>query len=171
MCYYRYIFLLGNVQKTKMSKTKKQLSNPMSTGGLGSHFENRIQTSFAILMLTGGVLPYLCPWPIVKIKLQGKYQGFETDDLIIYTEQPNTGKQARLLGQIKHFLNITKSDKEFGEVIQAAWNDFNNKNIFNEEVDIIALICGPLSATDTSNWSNRPSNSLTEIFLPCAVFI
>jgi len=134
-----------------MSKVRKQLSNPISTGGLGTHFENRVQTSFAILMLTGGVSPCLCSWPIIKIKLQGRYKGFETDDLIVYSEQPDTGKQVKLLGQIKHSISITNGNKEFREVIQAAWNDFNNKNIFNEGTDVIALICGPLSATDTND--------------------
>lgn len=132
-------------------ETVKQLSNPSSTGGLGIHFENRIQASFVVLMLAGGFAPCLCSWPIVKIKLQGKYQGFETDDLIVYTEQPGTEKKAKLLGQIKHFISITNGDKEFCEVIQAAWADFNNKSLFNEKTDAIALICGPLSATDTND--------------------
>lgn len=133
-----------------MKKTK-QLSNPFSTGGGGIHFENSIQTSFAVLMFTRGVFPCLSPWPIVKIKLQGKYQGFETDDLIVYSEQPGTNNQAKMLGQIKHSLSITDENKEFREVIQAAWYDFNNKKLFNEETDIIALICGPLSASNTND--------------------
>lgn len=141
----------NTIMKIDASKIKKQLSNPSSTGGLGTHFENRVQTSFAILMLTGGFSPCLPIWPIVKIKLQGKYQGFETDDIIIYAEQHNTGEQAKLLGQIKHTLCITNENKEFGDVIKAAWSDFNNKNIFHEGIDVIALICGPLSATDTND--------------------
>ena len=134
-----------------MTNIGKQLSNPSSTGGLGIHFENRVQASFIVLMLTGGFATCLPTWPIDKIKLQGKYQDFDTDDLIVYTKEPRDGKQAKLLGQIKHTIKLTKSDEEFREVIQAAWNDFNNKDIFKEGTDAIALITGPLSATDTDN--------------------
>lgn len=134
-----------------MNNMDKQLSNAASTGGLGIHFENRVQTSFAVLMLTGGFVPCLPTWPIRKIKLQGKYQNYDTDDLIVHAKQPNGEKEARLLGQIKHSLSITKRDKVFGKVIQAAWSDFNNKGIFNEGTDVIALITGPLSSTDTDD--------------------
>jgi hypothetical protein len=133
-----------------MNENSKPISNSASTGGLGTHFENRVQTAFSVLMLAGGFSPCLPTWPIVKIKLQGKYQGFETDDLIVYCKEPNTGKQAKLIGQIKHSVKITKGNKTFGEVMQAAWQDFNNAKVFSAK-DAIALICGPLSATDTND--------------------
>jgi hypothetical protein len=133
-----------------MNKKGKQISNPVSTGGLGIHFENRVQTAFSILMLAGGFSPCLPTWPIIKIKLQGKYQGFETDDLIVYCKDQNSNRQAKLISQIKHSIKITKSNVVFGEVVQAAWNDFNNPKIFSTSSgDAFALICGPLSASDT----------------------
>ena len=134
-----------------MSKTGKQLSNPSSTGGLGIHFENRVQASFVVLMLTGGFAPCLPTWPISKIKLQGKYQNFDTNDLIVYIKQPGGDRQAKILGQIKHSISLTKGNKVFSEVIQAAWSDFNNKGVFTEGTDAIVLISGPLSATDTDD--------------------
>ncbi|OMF05710.1 hypothetical protein MHI48_16910 [Paenibacillus sp. FSL H7-0942] len=127
----------------------KELSNAYSTGGGGVHFENRVQASFVVLMLTGGFSPCLPTWPITEIKLQGKYQNFDTDDLIIYVKQSYSDRQAKLLGQIKHYVKITKGDIVFGEVIQSAWNDFNNIEVFNRDTDAIALITGPLNATDT----------------------
>jgi len=130
-----------------MSKRKK-LSNPFSTGGGGPHFEACIQASFVTLMLTSGYAPCLPCWPIVKIKLQGKIEGFDTDDLIVTVENPNDKKQQKLLGQIKHSIKITESSSLFGEVMQAAWNDFNNPDIFTRDKDIIALITGPLNKTD-----------------------
>lgn len=133
-----------------MSNNKKQLSNSASTGGRGIHFENRVQSSFVILMLTNSFSPSLPPWPITKIKLQGKYQGYDTDDLIVYVKEPSTGQEAKLLGQIKHTIKITNNE-EFREVIMAAWNDFNKPDLFKEGSDIIALISGPLSATDTDD--------------------
>lgn len=127
-----------------------QLSNPASTGGLGTHFENRVQASVVVLMLTGGFAPCLPTWPITKIKLQGKYQGYATDDLIVFSKQPGNDKEAKLLGQIKHSISITNNE-EFRKVIQSAWSDFNNPKVFNEGLDTIALLCGPLSATDTDD--------------------
>lgn len=138
-----------NEEGNKMSNNSKELSNPKSTGGLGTHFENRVQTSFVVLMLTDGFAPCLPTWPITKIKLQGRYLNYETDDLIVYAKNPTNGKEAKLLGQIKHRVSITNSNKEFSDVLQAAWNDFNNPKIFTEEKDVIALITGPLSEIDT----------------------
>jgi len=130
----------------------KEISNPYSTGGGGTHFENRVQSAFTVLLLVRGFALGLPPWPITKIKLQGKYQGFETDDLIVTCSEPNSSRKSKLLGQVKHTISFTKRDKTLSEVITAAWNDFNNKDIFSEEgKDIIALICGPLSGADTDS--------------------
>lgn len=133
-----------------MAKQKK-LSNSFSTGGGGSHFEAHIQASFVALMLTGGHAPCLPCWPIAEIKLQGKIDGFDTDDLIVVVEDVNSKERRKLLGQVKHSIAITQGSALFGEVMQAAWNDFNNSKVFTRGKDIIALITGPLSATDAHN--------------------
>ena len=72
-----------------MSDCKKQ-SNPFSTGGGGPNFETRIQAAFAVLMLTGGPAPCFPLYQIVKLKLQGRYADFNTDDLIVYLKQAQT---------------------------------------------------------------------------------
>lgn len=131
-----------------MKSKRKKLSNSFSTGGGGSHFEAHVQASFVVLMLTGGCAPCLPPWPITKIKLQGKIDGFDTDDLIVFVEKSN---KCKLLGQIKHSLKITNSSEEFAEVMQAAWDDFNNPNVFSRGKDKIALITGSLNKTDTDS--------------------
>lgn len=130
---------------------KKKLSNPFSTGGGGVHFEAHVQASFVALMLTGGNAPCLPCWPIVDIKLQGKIDGFDTDDLIVVVENVTSNEKRKLLGQIKHSISFTQGNTIFGEVIQAAWNDFNNPDVFTKKKDVIALITGPLSSTDTHN--------------------
>lgn len=127
---------------------QKKLSNPFSTGGGGVHFEAHVQASFVALMLTGGHAPCLPCWPIAEIKLQGKIDGFDTDDLVVAVENVNSKERRKLLGQIKHSIAITQGSTLFGEVMQAAWNDFNNPKVFSRDKDIIALITGPLSQTD-----------------------
>lgn len=129
----------------------KQLSNPYSTGGGGIHFEAAVQACFVTLMLTGGYAPCLVPWPVVEMKLQGKVDGFETDDLIVYVQDPVSQERRRLLGQVKHSIGFTAKNAVLGEVLAAAWADFNNSALFTKGRDAIALITGPLSATDQSN--------------------
>lgn len=143
----------------------KQISNPFSTGGGGGQFEAHVQASFVVLMLTEGFVPCMPFWPIKKIMLQGNFAGYETDDLIVFVEKKDSKQQRKVLGQIKHSIKITAKDPVFGEVIQAAWNDFNNPMLFNKRKDVIALITGPLSATDINDvrtvleWARHSENA------------
>jgi len=130
---------------------KKELSNPFSTGGGGVHFEASVQASFVTLMITGGYAPCLPSWPIVEVKLQGKIDGFDTDDLIVFVEDPDSKERRKLLGQVKHSISITKGSELLGEVLKAAWDDFNNPGLFTKGKDSIVLITGPISATDQHN--------------------
>lgn len=139
-----------NFKKVELDRGGKQLSNPFSTGGGGVHFETHVQAAYVVLMLTGGCAPGLPYAFIKKIILQGKYAGYETDDLIVFLESANGYNKHKILGQIKHSIGISKKDKLFGDVIQAAWKDFKNAE-FNIGKDIIALITGPLSASDCEN--------------------
>lgn len=148
---------------------RKALSNPFSTGGGGGHFEAHVQASFVALMLTGGHAPGLPCWPIKEVKLQGKIDGYDTDDLIVIAEDPISKERRKLLGQVKHSILITQGSVLLGEVIQAAWNDFSNPKIFSRNKDSIALITGPLSATDTDNvqWllnQSRHTKNVDEFF-------
>ncbi|HNJ41769.1 MAG TPA: hypothetical protein PKZ53_14840, partial [Acidobacteriota bacterium] len=104
-----------------------------------------------LLMLTGGYVPCLPCWPIKEIKLQGKIDGFDTDDLIVFVEKNNSGERRKLLGQVKHTIGITQGNRIFSEVIQAAWSDFTNQQLFQKGRDAIALLTGPLNATDSHN--------------------
>lgn len=146
-----------------MSEDRKQQSSPFSTGSGGPNFETRIQSAFTVLMLTGRVAPCLPTFPITKIILQGRYAGFSTDDFVVFVKDPNNGKEAKLLAQIKHDISISARDNTFGEVIQSAWNDFNNDD-FHPNADAIALITGPLSSIDINNvrpileWARHSEN-------------
>ena len=129
--------------------TPKQLSNPYSTGSGGAFFESRVQAALASLMLSKGVCPCLPSWQIYKVKLHGKYSGFATDDVIVFAKDGQSNREAKLIAQIKHAPAITKRDPQFTEVIQSAWADFNNPAVFSYGYDSLALITGPLTASDT----------------------
>lgn len=124
------------------------LTNPFSSGGGGNNFENSIQAFFAVLLLTGGYPPCLSPAPIKRIILQGKYAGYETDDCVICVEGRTARDEPKLLTQIKHKVSITERDPVFADAVAAAWRDFNNPTLFVRDRDALALITGPLSATD-----------------------
>ncbi|MFH1717117.1 MAG: hypothetical protein ABIF19_07185 [Planctomycetota bacterium] len=153
---------------------KKYLSNPSSTGGAGFNFETRVQASFVTLMLSGGFVPSMPPWPIRKIKLQGKYAGYDTDDAIVFVQSRDGKRERKLLCQIKHSIGLNKTSRHFREVILAAWVDYNNTKVFTAGRDSIALITGPLSAADISDvrtileWarnSDSASDFLTKVNL------
>lgn len=125
-------------------------SNPFSTGGGGSNFETRVQAAFVVQMLTGNFAPCLPPYPIVEIKLQGRYDGYFTDDFIAFTSDTQSKNTAKLLAQIKHKVTISEKDETFAQVIQSAWDDFNGE-LFDISKDSIALITGQLAEIDIQN--------------------
>lgn len=108
---------------------------------------------FVTLMLAGGFAPTMPSWPIKEIKLQNKYLGYHTDDLLVVTEEPTSKKRARLLAHIKKSISITKSDHVFRDVLQDAWQDYSNHHRFDRTNDNISLITGLLSAKDTTDVS------------------
>lgn len=99
-------------------------------------------------MLAGGFAPCLPCRPIQKLILQGKVHGFSTDDLIVFTSLPDGSESRKLLVQIKHSISLTEGNQTFGEVIAAAWLDFQDTRLFSRDRDAFALVTGPLSATD-----------------------
>lgn len=144
-----------------MSKRQHRadISNPFSTGGGGVNYEISVQTYFAASMILEWKILNLKAEKIKKIKLQGRYEGYDTDDCIIYGDNGN-----KLLCQIKHSISISKKNKTLKEVIEAAWNDFNDPELFNEENDGINVIVSGLSKVDIESmrsiygWANSCEN-------------
>jgi hypothetical protein len=158
------------VVNNKLQKEKKDpyrektVAAPFSTGGGGVNFENRIQASFVVLMLTGGFSPCLPSWPVTSVRVQGKHLGFNVDDFIVTAT--NSSEKAKLLGQIKHEITLT-DNSTFAEVIAAGWRDFNNTELFDKELDKIALVTGPMKGTDLEirevlDWARN--NNETDFF-------
>lgn len=134
-----------------MSEDNKQISNPFSTGSGGAAFEIKVQSAFVATMLSGGSAPTHPNGSITAIKLQRRYEKYKIDDFVVECQNLHNGQKCKLLAQVKHSLRITKGDKEFSEVISAAWTDFNNPDVFSPENDCIALITGPLSKIDVEH--------------------
>jgi hypothetical protein len=133
-----------------MSDLKKQ-SNPFSTGGGGVNFETRVQASFAVSLLTESYVPCLSQdMRVEELRFQNKFNGSNTDDLIIIASGKNF-KKNKILAQIKHEITVSESEESiFSEVINSAWADFKNPG-FDLHGDVIALITGPIPKNDVNN--------------------
>ena len=129
---------------------RAEISNPFSTGGGGVNYEVNVQTYFVASMILGWKIMNLKADKVEKIKLQGRYAGYDTDDCIIFGDNGN-----KMLCQIKHSIFINNSDEVFYDVIKAAWNDFNNNNLFNKNNDCINIIVSGLSKIDIESLITR----------------
>ena len=127
-----------------------EVSPSFITGGGGDYFESKIGAAFAVLMLTDSLIPCLPQHRIQGILFQARYKGYQTDDFVAYTRTPYSSHEHKLLVQVKHKIAFRKSDTELRSVIEAAWQDFNNRELFDPLYDAIALVTGPLSIIDTS---------------------
>ena len=138
---------------------RAEISNPFSTGGGGVNYEINVQTYFVASMILGWKIMNIKADKVEKIKLQGRYAGYDTDDCIIFGDNGN-----KMLCQIKHSISINNSDEVFNDVIKAAWNDFNNNNLFNKNNDCINIIVSGLSKVDIESlrtikaWANSCEN-------------
>lgn len=143
-----------------MAEKRAEQSNPFSSGGGGISYEICVQAYFAIYIITGDELPFFRNTKATKMKLQGHYAGYNTDDCIVFGEDGR-----KILCQIKNSVSITEHDNTFKAVITDAWNDYCNTELFNTEVDRIVLIVSGLSATDIANtttlfdWARHCENS------------
>ena len=109
-----------------------KLSNSYSTGGGGFDFEHKVQASFLLCLVCTTYFPLLGQ-PVEQLVFQATQHGYETDDLVVISES------GKLLCQMKASIAITNKNKEFKNVVLAAWHDFCNPQ-FNQQTDQIALI-------------------------------
>ena len=133
-----------------MKKKSKKVATPAETSNDGIIFEQHVQAVFVLYMLAGVPAPGM-DWPISKIQLQNKNRRYATDDLLVVTKDPKGIREKKMLVQVKKSIRITEGNKVFQEVIADAWKDFNNSEIYAQGNDMIALITGPLSKTDTEH--------------------
>lgn len=138
---------------------RAEISNPFSTGGGGVSYEVDVQTYFVASMILGWRILNLKADRVEKIKLQGRYEGYDTDDCIIFGDNGN-----KMLCQIKHSISITNSDTNIKDVIKGAWNDFNNDKLFDITNDSINVIVSSLTKKDIDSirtinaWANSCEN-------------
>lgn len=123
-----------------------EIASPLLTGGAGNNFENNVQSLFLLQMLTDGKAVCMENCSIKKIIFQARRNGIYTDDLVVLGENTENEKVSLLI-QIKETFSIARNPI-FDNVINSAWHDFKNTNVFCFGRDKIIVATGPLSKTD-----------------------
>lgn len=114
-------------QKAPPSKPKpqqKKVASPISTGGRGGAFEQRVQAVRLLAMCLGIPCAGLREgFVIVGLLFQGRGFDHNTDDLVVHAASPSTGQKATIRMQMKRSLKSTANDV-FTEAVGLAWLDF-----------------------------------------------
>lgn len=139
-------------------------SNLYSQGGGGTHYEFEVDTAFMIQFLISGTVPGIDNGKIDSIRFQSGSLGYKTDDLLLECSDFN-GDNYKILCQVKHTLTISEKNEEFTTVIQRAWDDFSNANLFNKGRDKIYIVKAYLSSDEKKhlkvicNWAKVKRSS------------
>jgi len=137
------------------------MTNPFSTGQGGAFFETSVQTAYVLNFILNSRIPFLPEGQVQWIKLQGRNDGFQTDDFVLCSKSDE--KEYKLLAQIKRDISINSNTEEFNKVIKEFWVDFNNPNVYNKQNDILVLIKGGLLKSDKNiktvlDWAKTTSD-------------
>ncbi|MEG4508284.1 hypothetical protein QUA81_32425, partial [Microcoleus sp. F6_B4] len=101
-----------------------KVASPISTGGVGPDYENRVGAYYLAALLLQAVPRGQEAGVTREVRFQRLYEGEPLDDLIIVSELP-VG-EAKLALQIKRDLTFGEKDKIFNAVIQACWKTFKS---------------------------------------------
>jgi hypothetical protein len=124
-------------------------SNVFSQGSGGSFYENEVQTGFFVSFLLGLIVPGTQEGTITYYRQQSGSLGYQTDDLLLHCV--DNGVTSKIIMQIKHNLVISAKGQIFQEVIEAAWKDFNNKDLFSSATDKIFIIKSDLTLDEKNH--------------------
>lgn len=96
-----------------------------STGGGGFRFENRVEVSYLIQMLSGDPARGYPDGSISEISFQQRWKDFDVDDIVINLKTKKANKKLAL--QIKKDLIFSdaESNLEFKKVISECWQTFS----------------------------------------------
>lgn len=126
---------------------EKNMSNPFSTGGGGTVFELKVQTSLLGTLLVGGHVPAFNNALIEELHLQAEHLDYETDDALAICLDKD-GLRRRQLWSVKHEVRFTEHDEVFQSVVADTWADFLDTKRFDCNLDAFILATGPMKATN-----------------------
>ena len=113
-------------------------TNPVSTGGSGTFFEQHVDALFLALLLVRAPLPVLKDCQVEKVHFQAEHLGWKTDDILVVARRPD-GVVRRLAMQVKRRFTISERDENCKKAFGDFWADFRGAE-FDPENDRFALV-------------------------------
>jgi tetratricopeptide (TPR) repeat protein/transcription elongation GreA/GreB family factor len=115
------------VPNPKPKPQQKKVASPISTGGRGGAFEQRVQAVRLLAMCLGIPCAGLREgYVIVGLLFQGRGFDHNTDDLVVHAASLSTGQNATIRMQMKRSLKAT-ANEVFTEAVGLAWLDFSRE--------------------------------------------
>lgn len=113
-------------------------TNPVSTGGGGTFFEQHVDALFLALLLVRAPLPILKDSEVEEVHLQAEHLGWKTDDVVVVAVRPD-GVRRRLAVQVKRQFRISDKDETCRNAFGDFWSDFKGSE-FDSATDRLALV-------------------------------
>jgi len=136
------------------------------TGGLGTNFEQIVQTAFLTTLIIRGNVPCFPASQVTEVAFQTTNRGYETDDTLVIAKSQLA--EHRLLIECKNNITFSLNDK-FQKVINAFWKDYNNPQLFDRAKDRLLVIKSGLNNEERNhiktlfNWAR--SHATAEDFI------
>lgn len=117
------------------------VASAQATGNAGGNYERHVGAACLATLLTGGMSLLLPDAKLSAVIFQTRRLGWETDDLLL-VGITRSNHQRRVALQVKSTFYWRKSDEDCIQTISNAWNDFQNRDLFNPQFDRIGVIVG-----------------------------
>ncbi|UEC42914.1 MAG: AAA family ATPase [Methanothrix sp.] len=134
-------------------QTQPEATNPASTGGAGTFFEQHVNAAFLALLLVRGIPPCLEDCQIKEVHFQTAHLGWNTDDLLVVGKRRDESER-HLAAQIKRKFHISSKNEDCRETIASAWRDFQSEGHFDKSNDLIVIISLQSSERLLANFGN-----------------
>jgi len=134
-------------------QTQPEATNPASTGGAGTFFEQHVNAAFLALLLVRGIPPCLTDCQIKEVHFQTAHLGWNTDDLLVVGKRRDESER-HLAAQIKRTFHISSKNEDCQETIASAWRDFQSEDRFDKSKDLLVIISLQSSERLLANFGN-----------------
>lgn len=118
--------------------SQRSATNPVSTGGGGTFFEQHVDALFLALLLVRAPLPILKDCQVEEVHLQAEHLGWKTDDVLVFATRPD-GVVRRLAMQVKRQFTISEKNETCKKALGDFWADFRGTE-FDRAKDRFALV-------------------------------
>ncbi len=118
-------------------------------GGLGTNFEQWVQTGFLTTLIIGGSAPCIPANKVIEVAFQTTSQGHHTDDLLVKAKS-SLGEH-RLLIQAKTNITFSSDNPTFNKVIADFWKDFNDDEHFDKRKDRLVIVKSSINHSENNH--------------------